>query len=87
MTNVTSATLTLTWAEPDTEYHNGIIRHYSVLALPLTPGVESVSVTTSDMELDILGLNPFTTYTISIAAFTVGLGPSENITATTLESR
>jgi hypothetical protein len=86
VSNVTSTTLTLTWAEPDTEFHNGIIRHYTVVALPLTLEIESVSVTTSKEEVEILGLHPFTTYSISIAAFTVGLGPSESINATTMES-
>ena len=87
ISNVTSTTLTLTWAEPDTEFHNGIIRHYTVVAMPLTLEIESVSVRTSNEEVEIPGLHPFTTYSISIAAFTVGLGPSESINATTMESR
>ena len=80
--------MALTWEEPDIDSHNGIIRHYTALVLPLSKELEPVSVTTSRRVLDIAGLHPFTTYAISVTAFTVDLGPaSENVTVTTMESR
>lgn len=73
------------WVEPDIEFHNGIIRHYIVNVSSQSLKFDLI---TSDTMINITGLNPFTNYTVTVAAFTVGSGPSSvALSFTTMEAR
>ncbi len=79
--------ITLTWSPPLEEYHNGVIRSYSIGVLEVESG-HSFVVRTLDLEHSLLHLHPYYTYNISVAAATVSTGPySPNISVKTLQTR
>ena len=81
--SVNSTSISISWSSPNTA--NGIIRHYRVSITNAATGMEEAinSVTT---HIQIAMLTPFNTYSIKVAAFTVGIGPySEPINVTTLQ--
>lgn len=80
----------MTWDEVLPIDRNGIITEYEVLYEPLeTFGglLSPLSMNTTNLVVDFMGLVPFTNYNISIRAYTsVGPGPySEPIANRTLE--
>lgn len=82
---ISSNSVTVVWVEPDIEFHNGIIRHYIVNVSSQSLEFDLI---TSDTVINISGLNPFTNYTVTVAAFTVGNGPSSvALSFITMEAR
>ena len=72
---VTSTSFTLTWEPPLLEDQNGELVEYSFLLTSLTDDIEQ-ELTTSDRELLVDELVPYTRYKIQIAAGTAeGTGP------------
>ncbi|KAI6661003.1 Phosphatidylinositol phosphatase PTPRQ-like isoform X5 [Oopsacas minuta] len=81
---VDSATqISISWSAPSIESQNGIIDNYVILI-----DSTELTVSASSTFYTITGLNPYTEYTLQIAAATsVGTGPySTSSTTTTLES-
>lgn len=76
---ITSTSVALAWELPVPEHQNGKIIGYLVEFTALEIG-ESSTVYTMDTEISLNELNPFTAYSINIAADTViGLGPYSRV--------
>lgn len=71
-----SQTLFLSWEPPSPEQQNGIIRQYTVTVIASNTGAVVTTVTVVATTLRVSGLDPFTNYTCSVAAYTVGTGPA-----------
>lgn len=86
-TSVSSNSITLSWQAPEDSNRNGIIRRYDIVATNFaTNQVRRIS-TVSDREMIIISnLEPFTNYSIRVAAYTVSLGPfSADLDVITME--
>ena len=82
---MTSTGFLLSWASPQPEDRNGIVRNYTIAISELNTGnmVQLVSQTTSQV---FDSLHPYYNYSVQVAAVTVALGPfSSAFTITTLE--
>ena len=66
--------LNITWQPPTAEHQNGIIRSYVLNVVVMEAG-SSDELTTHETALSVEGLHPFYTYTLYIAAVTIGEGP------------
>lgn len=69
-----SRSLFLSWNAPPSESHNGIIRKYAVAIQSLLTGVEQ-TFTTLNRVFNVSSLNPYTSYSVRVAAITVETGP------------
>ncbi len=73
-TSVSSTTAQLSWDPPLPEERNGIIRQYMIIVEP--SGGEPFSFTiTATSSYTVSALRPFTVYSFSVAAVTIGPGP------------
>lgn len=81
-----SREILLQWNPPLLEEQNGIVIGYKVTIAPIIGG-ERFNYETTDQFLSVVGLAPYTTYEIVIAAMTsIGTGPfSEIVTVQTSE--
>ena len=71
---VDSSTAVLQWIPPTSQNHNGVIRGYTVNVTALNVGsFRQVGVTGTTAV--IVSLVPSFTYTLSVAAYTVAIGP------------
>ncbi len=80
-----STTIVFSWSPPDEEVQNGVIREYRIQLEEIDTGNTSsyISLSTS---IEISSLHPDRTYELSVAAFTVAIGPySVIVNVTTLE--
>ena len=76
----THESLSLNWQAPPFAETNGVILNYAVAVLEVETG-RSFTVNSNTTQVTLEDLHPFYTYTCSIAAETVGIGPfSEHIT-------
>ena len=74
MIAVDSFSLNITWRQPPIEQINGIIQHYIVLVSVMETS-NQFQYNSSDTSLLLTKLHPYYTYTILVAAVTVGVGP------------
>ena len=61
---------------------NGVIRGYQVIYYQTDLGTDSSTVLntiSSDLEFDITGLQPFTDYSVFVAAITITAGPASDV--------
>ena len=74
---VSPTSIRLTWNPPLDEYQNGVIRSYHIKLTALEEDGETTSFETDGLtNIFILNsLHPYYLYSITVAAFTVGLGP------------
>lgn len=72
---VTSTAVFITWQPPPTEHQNGDITHYIVNVTELKTG-NNFLIISQNVSTTISSLHPFYNYSISIAAHTIGIGPS-----------
>ncbi len=72
--NVTSRSLTVLWEPPNTEYWNGIIRHY-VVNMTVAESGEEHEYTPMSTSLYLNQLHPYYSHQFVISAVTVGPGP------------
>ena len=79
----TTQSLTLSWDLPRFDQQNGIIRYYIVTINDIANDT-SWEVNVNATRTTIPGLQPFTTYNSTVAAFTVGRGPDSAPIMTTL---
>ena len=70
--------VSLSWIPPDLAQQNGIIRHYLINAYPINSSAPHVSQSTpsSSISHTLGALQPYTLYSISVAAVTIVTGPS-----------
>ena len=74
---VSSSSISLTWAGPIPEEQNGIIQAYHINVTELETGEVLIFQTNGTATLMIINsLHPFYTYNCTVAAYTIGLGPS-----------
>ena len=70
--------MTLQWSPPPAEHQNGIIQHYSLQLNEHETG-DTSQYTTASLHYTFNSLHPHYTYTCTIAAVTVGLGPAQPV--------
>ena len=76
---VTATAVMLTWSPPDTELHNGIIRHYLVSVYERDTGRNFTVQSRADTEFTIGELHPYYTYEFSVQAVTIKTGPVSSV--------
>ena len=83
---MSSTKIHLSWEPPLSHHQNGVIQSYTVTVFEVNTN------TTHEVHQDILntsitltGLHPNYEYKLSVAAYTVGLGPSSFVYVTTLQ--
>ena len=83
---LTSTKIQLSWEPPLSHHQNGVIQSYTITVFEVNTN------TTHEVHQDILntsitltGLHPYYEYKLSVAAYTVGLGPSSFVYVTTLQ--
>ena len=78
-----STSIHLTWDQPHPTQQNGIIQFYLINLTELESGMQS-QYTINQTQITIYNLYPFYTYTVTVAAVTVSMGPhTEIVTVTT----
>ena len=84
----------MSWEWPDPNDINGVLRLYKVEYCSPIRGIGNIFITTNCTQLDVNGndngvllasLKEGTVYTVSVAAFTVGVGPAAQDVARTSE--
>ena len=73
-----TTTLTLSWRPPRQQFHNGIIRGYSVNITEVPTGT-TMHFNTSTTSLAVPSLHPNYEYEYTVAAYTVSVGPYSSI--------
>ncbi len=82
---VGTTSISLSWIKPGANDRNGEIRSYTVTFVRADTGAQRTRNSGSE-SATLFGLEPFTTYTIRVAAYTVAIGPfSSALRVTTLE--
>ena len=71
---INSTSVHLRWLPPDEDQHNGDIRHYNIRIVALHSGREFQLNSTNDTTI-YTGLHPAYTYSFTVAAVTVEIGP------------
>ena len=66
--------ISMTWAPPNRNEQNGILRHYFV-TLTSEAGIVTRNISSVQQTISISGLRPYTQYNCTVQAETVGLGP------------
>ena len=85
-TAVTATSITLNWQLPPEENLNGVVRFYYVFVTELESG-SSYRENSNTTNYLVENLHPFYTYTLSVAAVTVAVGPtSDSIIVQTSET-
>jgi len=86
--NISANELNVSWERPNEIDINGILRYYIIdyYILNQEENVTSANVSGDTLYTVLSGLNNFTTYSVSAAAFTVGTGPSSTELETTSEN-
>ena len=84
VTSVSSTTMELSWQLPPLDQQNGLIQSYTVIVFEVdTNTTQQIHQDFIQNSIVLTGLRPYYTYMVSVAAYTVGLGPATTITATT----
>ena len=67
----------LSWTEPKSSKQNGIIRHYQIYVTTLNSSTSTIIYVTpsSSPVYNLTALHPYTSYEITVAAFTISAGP------------
>jgi len=86
--NISANELNVSWERPNEININGILRYYIIdyYIFNQEETMTSVNVSGETLYTVLSGLNNFTTYSVSVAAFTVGTGPSSTELETTSEN-
>lgn len=85
--DIGSTYILLVWQPPRFDLQNGLIRQYIIEVIHNQTGLTYTVRTSSTNQHRLENLFPFTFYTFSIAAVTVGVGPySQQLTVRTNES-
>lgn len=75
--HITANSLSLSWDPPRYDQQNGVIRYFVVTVNDLASATSRTLIINAT-SITISNLRPFFVYNISMAAFTVGLGPQSN---------
>lgn len=86
--NISANELNVSWERPNEIDVNGEL-HYYILHYYIVNQAEtlvSMNISGDSLSTVLGGLNNFTSYSVSVAAFTLGVGPSSTAVATTSEN-
>ena len=82
--SITSSSLQLTWELPSPEEQNGLVQSYDIVVFEIdTDTTKSVYQDFQHHSVHVSDLHPYYHYELSVAAFTVGLGPYASTTIQT----
>ena len=86
--NISANELNVSWERPNEIDINGILRYYIIdyYIFNQEENMASVNVSGESLYTVLSGLNNFTTYNVSVAAYTVAAGPSSAELETTSEN-
>ena len=86
--NISANELNVSWERPNEIDINGILRYYIIdyYIFNQEENMASVNVSGDTLYTVLSGLNNFTTYNVSVAAYTVAAGPSSAELETTSEN-
>ena len=86
--SISANELNVSWERPNEININGMLRYYIIdyYIFNQEETMTSVNVSGETLYTVLSGLNNFTTYSVSVAAFTVGTGPSSIGLETTSEN-
>ena len=83
---VSSTKIQLSWEPPLSHHQNGMIQSYTVTVFEVnTNTTHEVHQDIYHSSITLTGLHPYYEYKLSVAAYTVGLGPSSFVYVTTLQ--
>ena len=83
--SINSTSIRIFWEPPRAEEQNGVITAYHITVLETETGALLTFTTTAmDNLLTVNSLHPFYNYNCSVAAYTIGLGPSSSVPVQTL---
>ena len=81
---ITSTAVELSWQPPLLEEQNGLIQSYTITVFEINSNTTiEVHQNFTQSNISISGLHPYYNYIMSVAAYTVGLGPFASITLQT----
>jgi hypothetical protein len=81
---IDSTSLNISWSPPPFPDQNGNIVAYNITYQRADSSDSGMTMTsTLDEFIIISDLRPFTNYSVSVAAFTIATGPSEQVTVAT----
>ena len=84
VTPLNQSTILIGWSPPVISLQNGIIRSYTIyLFHNLTGLTDSYTVSNTTTHI-VTNLKPFSAYSISVAASTIGIGPFTSLIPVTL---
>lgn len=75
VTSVSSTVISVTWDPPAMYHQNGIIRGYFVQIQSYESNTLDVYNVTNDTEIIVTELKPYSMYYVSVAAYTIQIGP------------
>ncbi len=79
-----SSVISISWRPPVPEQQNGVITSYYIAVLEVQTGTTLKFQTHGSASFYIVNaLHPYYTYNCSVAAFTIGLGPSAHASVLT----
>ena len=76
LTNVTTNSVILSWDPPTYEQQNGVIRHYIIYLTELSGTDNNKELTSRSLSFILSELRPAFCYSVSVAAYTIGVGPT-----------
>ena len=79
---ISSRVVNITWTPPPNDQRNGIIQYYQIKVF-IAETSEYFNIQTANFSLTLTDLHPDYTYTVSIAAVTIGTGPFSTIQSVT----
>ena len=86
--NISANELNVSWERPNEIDINGVLRYYILeyYIVNQTENMASTNVSGNTLSTVLRGLNNFTSYNVSVAAFTIGTGPFSTEVETTSEN-
>ena len=86
--NISANELNVSWERPNEIDINGVLRYYILeyYIVNQTETLATANVSGDTLSTVLGGLNNFTSYSVSVAAFTVGTGPFSTEVETTSEN-
>ena len=81
---ITSMEVQLSWEPPPLEHQNGLIQSYTITVFEVdSNSTKEVHQNFASNTISLTGLHPYYNYIMSVAAYTVGLGPFATLTLQT----
>ncbi len=79
VTLTTSSSISISWNPPPFEQQNGLIRYYLVYLTDINGNTLELQTNDNSTDFTIENVVPVhNNYTVSLAAFTIGVGPSSS---------